>query len=154
MIDQRFDGISKEAVEQDQDRQALISHLVNQGMNSSKKELMQELFSEEGKKLTLVSDRSRQIIKDQGNVEALGLLELSNKVQCRDCHRYMTSGHVYCNCGRTLVYANLDPVFEKQIKRNVKEKFDLLPTERTKSRKEVEHLDRTARRRQSKGSSL
>ena len=52
VIDQRFDGIPKEAVEQDQDREALISFLVNQVANSSmKKELMEELFLEEGKNI-------------------------------------------------------------------------------------------------------
>ena len=52
VIDQRFDGFSKEAVEQDQDREALISFLVNQVANSSmKKELMEELFLEEGKNI-------------------------------------------------------------------------------------------------------
>ena len=40
---------------------------------------MEEIFPEEGKTLTPVSDRSRQIIKEQGNVEALELLELSKR---------------------------------------------------------------------------
>ena len=38
VIDQRFDEISKEAVEQDQDRQALVSKLVTQIMGAAKKE--------------------------------------------------------------------------------------------------------------------
>ena len=43
---QRFDGIPNEAVEQDQDRQALIFHLVRQVLNTSKKqEWMEELIS-------------------------------------------------------------------------------------------------------------
>ena len=37
VVDPRFDGLPKEVVEQDQDPQALISHLVNQGLKSSKK---------------------------------------------------------------------------------------------------------------------
>ena len=37
VIGQRYDGISKEAVEQHQDRQALISFPVNRVMGSSRK---------------------------------------------------------------------------------------------------------------------
>ena len=110
VMDQRFDGVPKK-----RDRQALISHLVNQVINSSKKkELMEELFP------------TRQIIKDQGNVEAFELFELSNEVQCKHGHGYTTSSHVHCCCGRTFVYANPNLVIEEQIKRNVKQKFDLL----------------------------
>ena len=43
-----------------------------------------------------------KIIKEQGNVEAFELLELTNKVHCTHCDRYVTSGHVYSCCGPIL----------------------------------------------------
>ena len=102
VTDQRFDGIPKEAVEQDQSRQALISLLVKQTMNSSKKkEQMEEVFPEEGKKFTPMSDRSRQIN--------------------RSCH-------VQCYSGHSHVFVNPIPVVEKQILRNVKQKREFLTT--------------------------
>ena len=87
---------------------------------------MEQLFPEEGGKFTPVSDCSRQIVKEPGNVEAFELLDFSKKVRCEHCHKYMTSGHVYCQCGSSQVYANQNHVID---------------------RKEVEYLDRTARKR-------
>ena len=62
VIDQRFDGIPKHALEQDQNRQTLISLLVNQVMNSSKKkEQMEEVFQKKERNSRLpviVLDRS------------------------------------------------------------------------------------------------
>ena len=48
-----------------------------------KQEFMQELFSEEGK--------IKNIITEQGHVEAFEHLEFTDKIQCIHCHRYMTS---------------------------------------------------------------
>ena len=97
VVDQRFDGILQEAVEQDQDRHALILHLQRQVTNSSKK---QELL-----------DELKKIIKERGNVETFDLLELS-KNQCKHCDKYKPCGHVdcHCYCGRTSVYANRNHV--------------------------------------------
>ena len=101
MIDQRFDEIPKAAVEQHQGRQALISHSVRQVMKYSQTK---------GRTFTLISDHSKKTIKEQSNVEAFELLELTKKVQCTHGHRYKTSGHVYCYCGRTVVFANKNHV--------------------------------------------
>ena len=91
VFDQRSDGMSKEAVEQNQDRQAPISVLVSRVVGlSKKKELMKEFFPDEGAKFTRTTDRSKQIVKDQGNIEAFEILELSNKVQCQHCLGYAT----------------------------------------------------------------
>ena len=62
VIDQRFDRIQTEAVDQDQFPQVLTSHL----SSSKKKELIQELFPEEGITFTLIIDLSKKIIKEQG----------------------------------------------------------------------------------------
>ena len=81
VVDERFDGVPYEAVDQDQARQALISHLIKQVVNSSKtQELMQELFLEEGRNVTPISHHSKKIIKEQRNIEAFELLELTNNL--------------------------------------------------------------------------
>ena len=77
---------SKEAVEPDQDRQSDISMFVNRATRSSiMKELMEELLADEGAKFTPIGDRSKQIMKEQGIIEASEILELSNEVQCQHC---------------------------------------------------------------------
>ena len=49
----------------------LFSILVTRIMGSSKKkQLMEELFPDEGAKFTRISDRLKRIITEQGNVEA------------------------------------------------------------------------------------
>ena len=71
VVDQRFDGLPKGVVHQDQARQKLISHLVRQVLNSPKKhELMQELFPE-GSIFTPISYQPKKVTKEQGNVEAV-----------------------------------------------------------------------------------
>ena len=125
VIDQWFNGISNE----DQVRQAPISHLIRQALKSSKEqELMQEQFPEKGRQFTLISDQSDQIIKEQGIVEAFELLEFTNKVQCTHCQRYVTSGHICCCFGRAHVYAHPNPVIAEQTRRSVKQQFELLTT--------------------------
>ena len=45
-----------------------------------------------------------------------------DEVQCMHCSRCLTSGHVCCQCGRTVTRAN--PVIEDQEKRFVKQQFE------------------------------
>ena len=97
VIDQRSDGISQRRYRARSKSTALISHLVNQVKNTSRKEELSEALFPEVKKFTRTSDRCKQIIKDQGDTVAFELLEHLNKVQCEHCHRHMTSGHVNCN---------------------------------------------------------
>ena len=79
MIDRRFDGISKEAVEKYQKSTSADFSVGESSYELLKEELMEELFPEEGNTFTLISDRSKQIIKERGNVEALELLEVSKE---------------------------------------------------------------------------
>ena len=44
------------------------------------RELMEELFPKDGVTITPISERSKEIIKHQGNVEMFKICELSNKV--------------------------------------------------------------------------
>ena len=50
-IGQRFDGNSKEAIEEDQEKQTLASTLVKRIMESANKELMGESFPKDGVKI-------------------------------------------------------------------------------------------------------
>ena len=60
-ISQRFDGIPKEVVDQDQARQKFISHLARQALNSPQKhEFMEELIPEEGRTFNPISDQSKK----------------------------------------------------------------------------------------------
>ena len=73
----------KEAVGQDEARHSLTSHLIRQVMNSSKKqELLLELLLEEGRTFAPGSEQSKNIVKEQSNVEAIEVLERTNKEQC------------------------------------------------------------------------
>ena len=89
---------------------------------------MQEFFPVEGMNFTRITDRPRQIMKEQGNVEAFEILELSNEVQCQHCHTYMSSGHVHRSCGLSLVHTIPKPVIVAQIQSNIRQKFELLTT--------------------------
>ena len=73
---------------------------------------MQELFREE--EHAPITDHIKKVIKEQSNVEAFQLLELTDKIQCTHCMRYVTSGHAKWQCGRVLVHANQEPVMKDQ----------------------------------------
>ena len=91
-IDQRSDGIAEEAIEQGQDRQALISMLVKELWNpSTRKEL--PVFPKGGATCTPMSERSKQIILEHGNVEMFEICELSSKAQC--VHRIHLPQHTF-----------------------------------------------------------
>ena len=62
-----------------------------------------------------VRDEAKKVIKEQGNVEAFELLELTVKILCVHCHKYTTSCHDNCKCGRTLISPNRDPAIKDQI---------------------------------------
>ena len=76
----------------------------------------------------LVRDDTKQIITDQGNVEALELVDLTDKIQIEHYHQYVIAAHVYCTCGRLLKYENLDPEIQSQVKRLGFKRYDLLTT--------------------------
>ena len=73
----------------------------------------------------------------------------------KHCHKYMTSGHVHCCCGRALLHVNPNPVIEKantaQCEAEARFAPDRCPhsCENTNP-KEVGHLVRTARKKQSR----
>ena len=50
-----------------------------------------------------VSDESKAMIREMGNVEFFELCETTQKVQCSECFRCWNQGIVYCTCGHLLV---------------------------------------------------
>ena len=106
---QRFDGISNEAVEQ-----VICYYFGESSYEVIKKERADgQICPDDGKTFTRIGDRSKQIIKEQGSIEEFEILELLNKVQCEHCHKHMSSGHVCCHCGRSFVYPYPKPdIFE------------------------------------------
>ena len=58
---------------------------------------MEDLLPKEGIQFTPISEGSNAIRKEQGNVEAFELLELSRMVQCEHCLKCMPTGHAHAN---------------------------------------------------------
>ena len=46
-----------------------------------------------------ISEKSKKMIRDMGNVELFELCETIPKVQCSECLLYWNQGIVYCTCG-------------------------------------------------------
>ena len=102
---------------------------MTQVVGSSKiQELKTELFPNEGAKFTPISDRSKQSMNEQSNVEAFEMLELSNKDQCEHSLKYVPSGHEYFGCGREVVSSNQNPVIFEQLQLKICQKFELQTT--------------------------
>ena len=49
-----------------------------------------------------LSEKSKKMIQDMGNVELFEFCETIPKVQCKDCLYYWNQGIVYCTCGHLL----------------------------------------------------
>ena len=64
--------------------------------------------------------------RSQGNMEACEPMEVTDTVQCDSDHKYMTLGHVYCECERILPRVDQYPVVRDQIQRNARQKFEQL----------------------------
>ena len=71
---------------------------------------MKDLLRESDDMYQPMSDPAKQIIKDQGNVEAFEFHERTDTIQCEHCHKRVTAGHDHCYCGRLLKNENPDPL--------------------------------------------
>ena len=81
--DHRVDGVPKKIVDADPTRRALIASLTKQVLQSTNRAaLMKEVFPENGKMCTHMSEEAKTVVKEQGNVDALELLDLTDTVQC------------------------------------------------------------------------
>ena len=70
-----------------------------------------------------MGDQAKKVINEHGKVETLQLLELKDNVQCTHCHRCLTSGHVFCQCGRIITFDGPVFVIEGQIRRCVEQQL-------------------------------
>ena len=68
-----------------------------------------------------MSEDMKSIIMEHWNLEAFTTMEMTGKIQCEMCHRYMSVGHISCHCGRILAGASEDA--EKQITKNVNQEL-------------------------------
>ena len=81
--DHRVNGVPKAIVNADPTRRAFIGSLTKQVLQSpNRAALVKELFPEDGKRYTPTYEETKTVVKQQGNVEALELLELTDTVQC------------------------------------------------------------------------
>ena len=81
--DHRVDGVPKAIVDEDSTRRALIASLTKQVLQSPNRAvLIKELFPDDGKRCTPMSEETKTVVKEQGNVKAWELLELTDTVQC------------------------------------------------------------------------
>ena len=109
---------------------------------------MESLFPDEGKKCTRIGDRSKQITKEQGNVDAFEILQLSSKVQCETLpHIHVPRTHLSPSWTFTRLHLS-NPVIVKRIQRNIKQKFAAsalllmkrAPHQGLSSKEEVKHI--------------
>ena len=85
--DHRVEGVPQAIVDEDPTRRALIASLTKPVLQSpNRAALMKELFPGDGKRFSPTSEETKTAVKQQGNVEALELLELTDTVQCVQLH--------------------------------------------------------------------
>ena len=79
--DHRVEGVPQAIVDEDPTRRALIASLTKQVLLSpTKSALMKELFLGDVKRCTPTSEEAKTVVKEQSNVEAWKLLELTDTV--------------------------------------------------------------------------
>ena len=117
-VDQRLHRVPLAEVQNDQARKQLISSLTRLLLNHpEKKKLMDELSINNDDSYKPMSDHVKQIIKDQGDVEAYDLCQFSHKVQCQHCSKYMSSDNVYCEFGNAFAQAFKNQQIQNQVSR-------------------------------------
>ena len=123
-IDQMFHGVPQAIV--DEARKELVISLATTGRIDAV-----NFCPESGEKDTPMSDRAKQVINDQCNVE---LFELTVKVQCEHCHKYRFSGRVCFHRGLfTLKAKILTQLWKNRFK--VSSNNDLNSSRRWRSKK-------------------
>ena len=135
VIDQRDDGVSKAVIAQDKDNQAFVSVLVKRIVESdSRTQLMDELCPKQGVGFTPIIERSKEIIKQQGNAELFERCGLSNKVHCEHLLNVCASRDTFS----VVVAAQLSvpiqtPTVVEQMRREIRQTFELWTTPRVVS---------------------
>ena len=66
-----------------------------------------------------ISEKTKEMIHDMGNVEYFETCGMSSKVQCNRCLKYWTIGIVHCTCGTCIIPT-------ERTRRLIRERFDAL----------------------------
>ena len=69
---------------------------------------MENLSPQDGRTSQPLSEETKDIIVEQGNIEAFELMELTDQIQCERCYRYMSVGYTYCHFACILAGASED----------------------------------------------
>ena len=115
-IDLRVQGDRDQSTDDDERTRSLIKSLLKEILETPNKD---EMYQE-------ISQGAKNIVTDQGKLEALEILMIKETVRCKSCHEYATLGHIYCKCGLVLPQAS-DEV-KKQVLENVIICFSMLTT--------------------------
>ena len=67
---------------------------------------------------TPFSEESKQMIHTRGDVGGFELCQISRKILCLHCMKYLTEGIVYCDCG-------ICPIRSAESRRLNKERYDV-----------------------------
>ena len=128
--DHRVEGVPQAIVDEGPTRRALIASLTKQVLLSpTKSALMKEPFPEDGKRCTHMSGEAKTVVKEQGDVEALELLELTDTVQCVQFHfKYDFLGTSVVNVNVSSKVTHPFPRTEEQIHHFLMQKFGLFTT--------------------------
>ena len=88
--------------------------------------MMEELSPQDEPTSQPMSEKTKDIIVEQGNIEAFECTELTDQTQCENGCRHMSVGDGYCHRGRILPGASEE--VQRQILKNVMQNFELLTT--------------------------
>ena len=91
--------------DEEQEQRSLIRSLFVEDLQSlDKDKMMAELFPKNDyKKNQKFSQDAKETVKEQGNIEAHGILMITDAVQCSLCRNDATLGHTFCKCGLKLL---------------------------------------------------
>ena len=100
-------------VDIDSRKPGLPHSVVKQAENSRVRELVKKIENhphrqdlqadpQQNNAYNTLSEKSKKMIKDMGNVELFELLETNPKTQCKECLLYWSLGIIYCTCGHLL----------------------------------------------------
>ena len=98
-IDFRIPGLPHSVVKQAENYR--VRELVKQIENHPHRQSLQQDLQQNNAHNPL-SEKSKKMMKDMGNVERFELFETEPKTQCKECPLYWSQGIVFCTCGHLL----------------------------------------------------
>ena len=99
VIDFRISGLPHAVAKQAENSR--VRELVKKIENHPHRQALQDDL-QQSNAYNPLSEKSKKMIKDMGNVELLELCETIPKVQCKECLLCWNRGIVFCTCGHLL----------------------------------------------------